>query len=519
MTFSSNAVAVDIGMSATVLTSSLIGLDAYTVEVEADISPGLSAFLVVGLPDTAVQEARERVKSAMKHSGLNFPRTKVTINLAPADLKKAGTGYDLPIAISILTAQGEIRAMDPKQTLMLGELSLDGKLRSVPGALCSAILASHTGIQELIVPSANCREASLVPGVTVIPANTLKEVVDHVCGTKQLSSLPKRDLELENNDSDPYDMSAIRGQESAKRALEIAAAGGHNILMQGPPGSGKTLLARTFSGILPKLTVEEALEVTRIHSVAGLLPNQGYVSKRPFRAPHHTASGVALVGGGTIPRPGEVSLSHRGVLFLDEFPEFSRSVLENLRQPLEDGFVTVSRAQGTISFPARFLLVAAMNPCPCGFATDISHACSCTIQQIERYVKRISGPLLDRIDILIDVPKVPTEKLTELNPGEPSTLIRTRVQAARDRQFERYKPLKVLMNSELTSDQVRKNILPTDSAKTLLQTAIDKFKLSARAYFRVLKVSRTIADLEASETIEIAHIAEALQYRQIREIS
>jgi len=289
--------------------------------------------------------------------------------------------------------------------------------------------------------------------------------------------------------------------------------------MQGPPGSGKTLLARTFSGILPRLTTEESLEVTRIHSVAGFLPSQGYISKRPFRAPHHTASGVALVGGGTIPKPGEVSLSHRGVLFLDEFPEFSRNVLENLRQPLEDGFVTVSRAQGTISFPARFLLVAAMNPCPCGFATDIDRACSCTTQQIDKYVKRISGPLLDRIDILIDVPKVPTNKLTELSPGEPSSIICARIQTARDKQTERYRPLKVIMNSELTSDQVRKIIHPTDEARSLLQTATERFKLSARAYFRVLKVSRTVADLENSENVEITHIAEALQYRQNREIA
>lgn len=501
-------------MASHVLTGSILGLDAYAVDVEADISPGLPAFSIVGLPDAAVQEAKERVRSAIKHAGFAFPRTRVTVNLAPADLRKIGTPFDLPIALAILMTQGDVRCQPEILRLYGGELGLDGALRSIRGALSFANLAKDLQVHELLLPVSNAKEAAYIKGITIRSAASLREVVDHINGTHELPIEPSRDLILPDTRPQGPDFAAIRGQEQARRALEIAAAGGHNVIMQGPPGSGKTLLARTFPSILPNPTTDEAIEVMRIHSVAGLLAEDAVATERPFRAPHHTASLIALIGGASPPKPGEVSLAHRGVLFLDEFPEFPRSVIESLRQPLEDGTVTVSRIHGTVTYPARFMLLAAMNPCPCGYLTDPDHACICSPLQLMNYQKRLSGPLLDRIDLFIEVPKVKTADLTEVAPAEPSETIRPRVQTARERQEKRFQSLRIHTNAELSSDQARRLIRLGESARTLLRHAVDQYKLSARAYFRVLKVAQTIADLTGDETVELPHVAEALQYRQ-----
>lgn len=504
-------------MASKTLTGSVIGLDAELVEVEADNRPGLGNFYIVGLPDTMVHESRERVKSALKGMGISFPRGTVTVNLAPADLKKAGTLYDLPIAVAIFCNKLDIPALDRKRLLLAGELSLNGELRPIHGALSLAALARDQSFDEIILPESNANEAALIPGIDVYGAKTLESVIAHLTG-QTLIKTPPRTLSPRERRDIHADFSSVRGQEQAKRALEIAAAGGHNVLMQGPPGSGKTLLAHCFTSILPPLEPSEILEVTRIWSVAGRLnASEGVVHERPFRSPHHTASGAALVGGGTIPRPGEISLAHRGVLFLDEFPEFSRQVLENLRQPLEDGIVTVTRVQQTITFPARFTLIAAMNPCPCGYATTEDHACTCTPMQTNLYRKKLSGPLLDRIDLMIEVPKVKTEKLMNLEPGEPSLEIRKRVRKARMIQIARMKQTGVLTNSELSSEMIRALFPPGRELGKLLEQAVDRFHLSARGYFRILKVARTIADLEGDACIGVAHVAEALQYRQIAE--
>jgi len=494
----------------------IIGLDTETVEVEADTTGG-THFIIVGLPDAAVQESKERVRSAIKNSGLYFPRGRTIVNLAPADLKKQGPSFDLPIAVSILKKTKQIpdTFQDAPKEIFAGELALDGSLRPVNGILPMAISAKNQNVESFYVPAQNATEASLVPGPNVFPVHTLKELIEHLNGEKIIEPIKTPELTLKNiTDNKKYDFAYIRGQEHAKRALEIAAAGGHNVLMSGPPGSGKTLLSRAMPGILPDLTIDEALEITKVYSVAGELPaDLPIVNNRPFRSPHHTASGVSLVGGGTWPRPGEVSLSHRGILFLDELPEFDRQVLENLRQPIEDGLVTISRVAGTIQYPAKFMLIAARNPCPCGYTNDPYSNCTCSPVQVANYNKKISGPLLDRIDLHVDVPKIKFEKLESDETAESSKDIQARVQAARGLQDQRFKGLDIFTNAEMSSEQTRHFCPQNNETKKLLHQAVEHMNLSARAYFRILKIGRTIADLETNDEIQTKHIAEALQYR------